>query len=117
MRLKTENGASGKCWKLLENDRIELENMIISFKVRIDQLETTGEKFKIELKKKQAQLEIFEKQNNALIQKIEKLTKENKANESEFSLCKSRIDRLERLQKSEFFVYRINSKYLKVIRQ
>ena len=95
MRLKIENGASGKCWKLLENDRIELENILKSCKFRIDQLETAENKFKIELEYKQVQLEKFEKQNNDLILKNEKLTTEKKARESELSLCKSRISKLE----------------------
>merc|ERR1712131_407689 len=37
-RFEIKNGASGKCWKLLENDRIELENELISCKSQIDQL-------------------------------------------------------------------------------
>ena len=59
-RLKTTTGASGKCWKLLENDRIELENVLISFKSQIDQLQK-------ELQTKQARLETYENKNNALM--------------------------------------------------
>ena len=66
-RLKIKNGASEKCWELLENDRIELENELISCKSRNNQLERAELNLKKELQEKQAQLEIFQKQNSALI--------------------------------------------------
>ena len=93
-RLKTINGAAGKCWKLLENDRIELENELISCKSRIDQLELDNQRLEIkenenqaELLRKQAKIESFEKQNN-------ELTSENQAAKNELINCKSRIDQL-----------------------
>ena len=99
-RLKIENGASGKCWELLENDRIELENELTSCKSRIEQLEMENrrleQKCQNESQEKQAQLEILEKQNNQLEQKLAKLTKEKTTAESELGSCKSRIDQLER---------------------
>ena len=95
MRLKTENGASGKCWKLLENDRIELEEIIKTYTVRIDELERAENTFKNDLEDKQAQLEKLEKQSKGLILKNEKLITENKARESELSRCKSHISKLE----------------------
>ena len=66
-RLKIKNGASEKCWELLENDRIELENELISCKSRNNQLERAELNLKKEFQEKQAQLEIFQKQNSALI--------------------------------------------------
>ena len=66
-RLKIKNGASEKCWELLENDRIELENELISCKSRNNQLERAELNLKKELQEKQVQLEIFQKQNSALI--------------------------------------------------
>ena len=74
------NGAAGKCWKLLENDRIELENELISCKSRNDQLDIEKLKNHAELLEKQAQIESFETKNNDL-------TLEN-----ELINCKSRID-------------------------
>ena len=94
-RLKVENGASGKFWKLLENDRNELENELISCKSRIDQLESDNRRLEIkanenhtEVLRKQEQIEFFEAQNN-------ELTSENAAAKNELIKCKSRIDELE----------------------
>ena len=79
------NGAAGKCWKLLENDRIELENELISCKSRNDQLDIEKRKNHAELLEKQAQIESFETKNNDL-------TLENEAAKNELINCKSRID-------------------------
>ena len=54
-RLKTVNGAAGKCWKLLEIDRIELENELISCKSRIDQLELDNQLLEIKANENQAE--------------------------------------------------------------
>ena len=66
-RLTTENGAA-------ENERIELENELLTCKSRIDQLESDirlleiqKKKYQTESQEKQAQLEKYEKENNALI--------------------------------------------------
>ena len=66
-RLTTENGAA-------ENERIELENELLTCKSRNDQLESDirrleiqNKKYQTELQAKQAQLETYEKEKNALI--------------------------------------------------
>ena len=59
-RLKTKHGATGKCWKLLEIDKIELENELISLKSRVDKLET-------DLQEKEVQLETYQKEKRAMI--------------------------------------------------
>ena len=66
-RLTTENGAA-------ENERIELENELLTCKSRIDQLESDirlleiqKKKYQTESQEKQAQLEKYETENNALI--------------------------------------------------
>ena len=98
-RLKIKNGASGKCWDLLENDRIELENELTSSKSRIEQLEMENRrlehKCQNESQEKLTQLEILEKQNNQLEQKLAILTKEKTTAKSELGSSKSRIDQLE----------------------
>ena len=58
--LKTKYGATGKCWELLEIDKIELENELMSLKSRVDKLET-------DLQEKQVQLAKCEKEKRALI--------------------------------------------------
>ena len=65
-RLTTENGAA-------ENERIELENELLTCKSRIDQLESDiqlleiqKKKYQTESKEKQAQLETYQTENNAL---------------------------------------------------
>ena len=55
--LKTKHGATGKCWELLEIDRIDLENELMSLKSRVDKLET-------DLQEKQVQLETYEKEKS-----------------------------------------------------
>ena len=66
-RLTTENGAG-------ENERIELENELLTCKSRNDQLESDvrlleikKKKYQTESQEKQAQLEKYEKDNNAMI--------------------------------------------------
>ena len=66
-RLTTENGAA-------ENERIELESELLTCKSRNDQLESDvrlleiqKKKYQTESQEKQAQLEKYEKENNALV--------------------------------------------------
>ena len=66
-RLTTENGAA-------EDTRIKLENELLTCKSRIDQLEDDirllemqKRKYQTESQEKQAQLETYQKENNALI--------------------------------------------------
>ena len=66
-RLTTENGAA-------EDTRIKLENELLTSKSRIDQLEDDirllkiqKNKYQTESQEKQAQLETYQKENNALI--------------------------------------------------
>ena len=66
-RLTTEIGA-------VEDSRIQLENELINCKSRIDQLESDNRlleiqknKYQTESQEKQAQLETYQKENNALI--------------------------------------------------
>ena len=66
-RLTTENGAA-------EDTRIKLENELLTCKSRNDQLEDDirlleiqKNKYQTELQEKQAQVETYEKENNALI--------------------------------------------------
>ena len=66
-RFEIKNGASGKCWKLLENDRIELENELITCKSQIDQLKTDNQRLEDQSKGKQAKLDKYEKEINALM--------------------------------------------------
>ena len=66
-RLTTENGAA-------ENERIELENELLNCKSHNDKIESENrllkmqkKKYQTESQKKQAQLETYQKENNALI--------------------------------------------------
>ena len=66
-RLTAENGAA-------ENERIDLENELLNCKSHIDQLESDIQllqiqknKYQIESQERQAQLETYEKERNALI--------------------------------------------------
>ena len=66
-RFEIKYGASGKCWKLLENDRIELENELRTCKSQIDQLKTDNQRLEDQCKGKQAKLDKYEKEINALM--------------------------------------------------
>ena len=66
-RLTAENGAA-------QNERIDLENELLACKSRSDQLESDiqlleiqKKKYQTESKEKQAQLETYEKERNALV--------------------------------------------------
>ena len=52
---------------MLENDRIELENELITCKSQIDKLKTDIQRLEDQSKEKQAKLDKYEKEINAFI--------------------------------------------------